>query len=219
MESDLLVLGFDTSAAHCAAALLSGDRVLGLEHQEMAKGQAEQLFPLLERLLAEAGLGWGDLSAIGVGIGPGNFTGIRISVASARGLALSLGIPAVGVSMLESLAAGSKGPVLACLDARRNGVFVQPFDDGIPTGEAALVDLDSDLSAYARHELRCVGTAATMLALRLEVAVAEPAYPPAEGIARTASERWRQTTSRPAPLYLRPADAAPSRDSVPVRLS
>lgn len=218
MPPDPLILAFDTSAAHCAAALLSGDRVLARKHLEMAKGQAEQLFPLLERLLAEAGYGWGDLSAIGVGIGPGNFTGIRISVASARGLALSLGIPAVGVSMLESLAADSKGPVLACLDARRNGVFVQPFDDGIPSGKAVLVDLDSDLSPFARRELRCVGTAAAVLALRLEAAVGEPVHPPAVAIARIASGRWRQTTSRPSPLYLRPADAAPARDTAPVRL-
>ena len=88
MPSDApLVLGFDTSAAHCAAALLSGGTCLAARHEEMAKGQAERLMPLIAELLEEAGAATGDLAAIGVGIGPGNFTGIRISVSAARGLA------------------------------------------------------------------------------------------------------------------------------------
>ena len=93
-----LVLGFDTSAAHCAAALVSGDHVLARHADHMSRGQGEHLIGLLEDLLSKKGYTWGDLDTIGVGIGPGNFTGIRISVAAARGLALSLGIPAIGVS-------------------------------------------------------------------------------------------------------------------------
>ena len=93
---DALSLGFDTSAAHCAAALLQGDRVLAHRHEEMARGQAERLFPLLAEILAEAGAGWHDLAVIGCGTGPGNFTGIRIAVAAARGLSLALAIPAPG---------------------------------------------------------------------------------------------------------------------------
>ena len=104
MPDPLRVLGFDTSAAHCAAAVVCGDRVLAERAEPMTKGQAERLFPLLEELLAEAGLAWSDLDAIGVGVGPGNFTGVRISVAAARGLALSLGIPAIGVSATEAAA-------------------------------------------------------------------------------------------------------------------
>ena len=84
---DSLALGFDTSAAHCAAALLRGDTVLAHLSEEMTKGQAERLFPLLEGLLAQTGLVWRNLDVIGVGIGPGNFTGIRIAVAAARGWA------------------------------------------------------------------------------------------------------------------------------------
>ena len=84
--ADGLSLGFDTSAAHCAAALVSGTRILAARHEEMTKGQAERLFPLLAELLAEAGVDWRDLSVVGVGTGPGNFTGIRIAVAAARGM-------------------------------------------------------------------------------------------------------------------------------------
>ncbi|PJE34371.1 tRNA (adenosine(37)-N6)-threonylcarbamoyltransferase complex dimerization subunit type 1 TsaB, partial [Pseudooceanicola lipolyticus] len=88
MASDPTILAFDTSAAHCAAALLSGDRLLASHAEAMSRGQAERLLPLLEDMLDRAGLGWRDLDAIGVGTGPGNFTGIRIAVSAARGLAL-----------------------------------------------------------------------------------------------------------------------------------
>jgi tRNA threonylcarbamoyladenosine biosynthesis protein TsaB len=68
----------------------------------MARGQSERLVPMLEDLLAEGGVAWRDLDAIGVGIGPGNFTGIRIAVATARGLALGLRVPAVGVTGFDA---------------------------------------------------------------------------------------------------------------------
>ena len=95
MRPDPTILAFDTSAAHCAAALLCAGKI-EVRVDEMARGQAEHLMPMLEEVLAAQGLTWADLDAIGVGTGPGNFTGIRISVAAARGLALGLGIPAVG---------------------------------------------------------------------------------------------------------------------------
>ena len=101
--SDPLILAFDTSAAHCAAALLSGDRVLARVAEAMPRGQAERLMGLLHEVLSGSGHDWRDLDAIGVGIGPGNFTGIRISVSAARGLALGLGVPAYGV-LLEGIA-------------------------------------------------------------------------------------------------------------------
>ena len=77
-------LAFDTSQAWCAAALVAGSRTV-TRIDEMARGQAEHLFGMLEEMLAAEGLVWGDLDVIGVGIGPGNFTGIRIAVAAARG--------------------------------------------------------------------------------------------------------------------------------------
>ena len=72
----------------------------------MKRGQAEQLMPLCQEVLEEANLIWQDISLIGVGIGPGNFTGIRIAVSAARGVALGLGIPAIGVTGFEQLHQG-----------------------------------------------------------------------------------------------------------------
>lgn len=189
---DPVVLGFDTSAAQCAAALLRGDAVLAEAQEDMSKGKVERLFPLIEDLLTGAGLGWKDLDAIGVGIGPGNFTGIRIAVAAARGLALSLGIPAVGVTATEAAAHGLPRPCRIVLPLRGNQVVWQDFgsqDQG--PQQAAAEDLPPGLPPAA------------------------PAMPPALAIARIALSRRADPGPRPAPLYLRPADAAPARDRPP----
>ena len=193
------ILAFDTSAAHCAAALLCGDRVVR-RHEAMAKGQAERLMVMLEEMLAEAEISWADLSVVGVGTGPGNFTGVRISVAAARGLALGLGIPAIGVTALEAAAFGASLPVQVVLDARRDEVYVQSFGD-IGPGEARLV------AAVARPAGDVIGHGGVA-----------PKYPIAEAIARISAARVHTPQPRPAPFYLRGADAAPPADSPPVIL-
>lgn len=212
MPSEPLILGFDTSAAHCAAALLCGDVVLESRVEEMAKGQAERLMPMLEEMLARAGAGWRDLAALGVGIGPGNFTGVRISVAAARGLALSLGVPAVGVSGLEAAALGLPRPLRVVEDARRGEVYAQDFG---PNGVAALTTLAAQAPSAAAACL--TGSAAAALAaLAPGARVLAAAMPLAEAIARIAAARRTTPQPRPAPLYLRSADAALPADRAPV---
>jgi len=196
-----LILAFDTSAAHCAAVLLCGDLVLGRRDEPMAKGQAERLMPLLAELMAEAGRRMAELDAIAVGTGPGNFTGIRLSVAAARGLALSLGVPAIGVSVLEALAEAGPRPMLAVLDARRGAAYVQRFDADGP-GEPRLEETPDALPAGLPRIGDLDGAAA-------------PALPVTEAIARIAARRLGTEAPRPAPLYLRAADAAPSRSLPP----
>lgn len=196
------LLAFDTSAAHCAAAVLSDDRVAAHRHEPMEKGQAERLLPLLEELLAEAGLTWADLDAIAVGTGPGNFTGVRIAVAAARGLALSLGIPAIGVTRLEALAHGLPRPLWVVEDAKRGEVYAQRFDAA--DGAAQLTRLEA-LTLDAP-------TAGNALPDPL------PSLPVAEAIARCAATRADTPQPRPAPFYLRGADAAPPSDLPPVIL-
>ncbi len=200
MLSKPLVLAFDTSAAHCAALLLWGDTVLATAHEDMAKGQVERLFPLLEEVLAEAGKNWQDLNAIGVCTGPGNFTGVRIGVSSARGLALSLNIPALGVSMLEALAHGQKGHSVSILDARRERLFVQRFIDGQASNDPnilALKDLDP-----TDTQINCTAP--------LEIANATFHIPktPVKAVAQIAIQRLPYDNPRPAPLYLRAPGAA-----------
>jgi len=190
LGSEPLILGFDTSAAHCAAALLSGDRILVTRHEEMGRGQAERLMPLLEEVLAEAGATWADLSRIGVGVGPGNFTGIRIAVSAARGLALSLCIPAVGVDGFKAIALTAPDDHLPALPAPRNQLYVKPAG--------------KEPRLLPRTEAEALGHLAEAPAPEeFAVAIAR--------IARSAPEG----TPPPAPLYLKPADAAPARDAPP----
>ena len=167
----------------------------------MAKGQAERLMPLLEEMLVEAAVVWTDLCAIGVGIGPGNFTGVRISVAAARGLALGLGIPAIGVTAFDAMAFGVPRPVTVVMDARRDEVYVQRFGNDAPEPAQLLLMKD-----------------ATVLGDIIGLNGAAPPYPLAEAIARIAATRFTTPQPRPAPFYLRGADAAPPADPPPVIL-
>ncbi len=195
MRPDQLVLAIDTSAAHCAAALLCGDRV-AVRVEEMAKGQAERLVPMVTELLAAEGFVMADVGLIGVGVGPGNFTGIRIAVALARGLALGLGVPAIGVTGFD--AAQTEGAEWVVLPAPRGQVYAQRF---LPGPEAALI-----LEPGA-----VPGGRVAYLADR-------PVADFVVAIARLAQARAGGAQPRPAPFYLRGADAAPASDPPPVIL-
>lgn len=207
-----LVLGFDTSAAHCAAALVSGGRLLTQHIEAMPTGQAERLLPLLEEMLAAQGLGWAGLTALGVGVGPGNFTGVRIAVAAARGLALALGIPAVGVSTLDARAFGLPRPLAVVEQARRGQVYASR--DGAAPQLLALEGL-----AAALGPLPLAGSAAAEAAAVTGGPVLAPAMPLAEAIARLAAARAGTPQLRPAPLYLRAPDAAPPSEAPPAILT
>ncbi|RFP88853.1 tRNA (adenosine(37)-N6)-threonylcarbamoyltransferase complex dimerization subunit type 1 TsaB [Rhodobacteraceae bacterium 63075] len=211
-----LILGFDTSGPWCGVALLRGDAVVAAQHEEMRKGQAERLFPMIEEVLAASGAELAALDAIGVGTGPGNFTGIRIAVSAARGLALSLGIPAVGVSLLEAMACGAPqgAPVLSALSAPRDHVYIEGFGTAqdIPR---TFLPLDEISKSFAEDGLAVVGTAAAEVAAHLGATESPAAQDPAEAIARIAAQRWQGEVPPPAPLYFRPADAAPASDPPP----
>ncbi|MBM3605364.1 MAG: tRNA (adenosine(37)-N6)-threonylcarbamoyltransferase complex dimerization subunit type 1 TsaB [Alphaproteobacteria bacterium] len=194
---DRLSLGFDTSAAHCAAALLQGDRLLALRHEDMSRGQAERLMPMLEEMLTGAGIGWRDLDVLGVGIGPGNFTGIRVAVAAARGLALALRIPAIGVSVTEAAAWGLTRPCRVVVAGKGDQVIWEDFEAGV------------ERDRESRPQQAAAG------ALPPGPVPAAPAVALAEGVARVALARADQDLPRAAPLYLRPADAAPAREAPP----
>jgi tRNA A37 threonylcarbamoyladenosine modification protein TsaB len=179
-----LILAFDTAAAHCAAALVLGDAVLARRDEPMARGQAERLLPMLEEMLAETRRGWADLDALAVCTGPGNFTGLRLAVAAARGLAMGLGVPAIGVSRFEALAEGTAGPMRVVLQ----DPVVQDFLDGEPLGPPRPgSDTPPDAAETRADPVR---------------------------LARVAVLRLGKPAPPPAPLYIRPADATPAPEPV-----
>ncbi|MGB8811892.1 MAG: tRNA (adenosine(37)-N6)-threonylcarbamoyltransferase complex dimerization subunit type 1 TsaB, partial [Paracoccaceae bacterium] len=199
------LLAFDTSAAHCAAALLCDGEVIAERLEPMEKGQAERLMFLLAEVLAEGGIGYRDLVAVAVGVGPGNFTGVRIGVSAARGLALGLGVPAIGVSRFDALAQGLERPFMVVEDARRGEIYVQGFPV-VGTDQArlaAIADM-ADLGAMA-----LIGSAAEAVAEMTQGVVLVPQQALAVAIARVAAGRVGTEQPRPAPFYLRGPDATP----------
>jgi tRNA threonylcarbamoyladenosine biosynthesis protein TsaB len=205
----MLVLGLDTCLNACSVAVLDGERVLAHVTEAMARGHQERLAPMAQAAMAEAGVPFASLQRIGATVGPGSFTGLRVGVAFAKGLGSALSIPAVGVGSLEALAAEASGLVAAAIDARRDQIYLQVFDDGealmapdvLPIGTAAarLVELGMG------RALTLVGSGAPLLA---EAAPGATVFMPEGCDARHVA---RLAAARPAtpirPLYLRAPDA------------
>ena len=205
----MVVLGLDTCLNACSVAVLDGATVLAHRTEVMARGHQERLAPMAQAAMADAGLAFDRLERIGATVGPGSFTGLRVGVAFAKGLASALSIPAVGVGVLEALAAESEGLVAAAVDARRDQVYLQMFDEGyalmapdvLPLGTAAARLLELGRG----RDLALVGSGAPLL---LDAApgarVLTPEGCDARIVARLAAER---TPNPIRPLYLRAPDA------------
>lgn len=210
----MIVLSIDTSGVDCSACLYdsAGDVVLGEVTQNIGKGHAELLMGIINDALGQASLTLNAVEKIGVTIGPGSFTGIRVGVAAARGFALSLGVEAVGVTTLETLAArhlqDNPGRAVAVgLDAKRNEAYLQMFDaDGQPLSDAALLDLDEAKAVLADFKGDIIGSAAPLFAGA--EAGSGPDHFDIVTVARIAASK-PQGMPKPAPLYLRGPDAKP----------
>ena len=215
--SDPTILALDTSGPFCSVALYRDGHVASEAYAEMQRGQAEALMPMLANLMAEAGIGRRHLTAIAVGTGPGNFTGLRIAVSAARGLALGLGIPAIGISAFDVLLAAAGTPMDRCLlslPAPRDQVYLHQSAQGALTGVGWL-------AAPERPETtatQVIGAAADRLARAMGGAQAQAITLPRPAPVIATLAATRRPVDRPAPLYIRPADAAPSRLQAPERL-
>ena len=192
---DQTVLAFDTSAAHCAAALLCNGAILGSTFETMQKGQAEALVPLIQTLLAETQTNLHKIGRIGVGLGPGNFTGIRISISLARGLGLSLGCPVIGVDSFEASIEEKTKETLIAIPA---------------TGDQFYTRSSANLQAAPE-----MSNAPTLATSPIPVLYRPKPDLLVANIARIAARKDVKTATPPAPLYVKPADAAPSRDPGP----
>src|SRR6516162_5425103 len=133
----MLILAIDTALDACAAAVLDTEAggLVAHESQPMKRGHAEALMPLIARVMHQSGLSFPALDRIAVTTGPGSFTGLRVGIAAARGIALAAKKPAVGLSTLSAYAAphiasDERFPVVAAIDARHNHVYLQVFAAG-----------------------------------------------------------------------------------------
>ncbi|MGB3810472.1 MAG: tRNA (adenosine(37)-N6)-threonylcarbamoyltransferase complex dimerization subunit type 1 TsaB [Parvibaculum sp.] len=217
------LLALDTAQGALSAAILDGERILAHRFEVRTRGHAEELMPMIEAVLADASLTPGDLTALAVTIGPGTFTGLRVGLAAARGLALARALPLVGVTTLEALAApveAEKGEAIAAaFDAKRGEVYLQIFDAAhAPLSEPMIVALDEALGHMPGEAFVAVGTGAALIAERLSTrGVAcrfsdAPPQPDALAVARIAVARLAahgpdRFRIAPAPLYLRAPDA------------
>lgn len=215
------LLAFDAAGGGCAAAVWSNGKVVARRGEAMRRGQAERLVPMIDSVMAEAGLRYGDLDAVAVTTGPGGFTGVRLGLATARGLALALGVPVIGVTSLQALAAAvpereREGRTLVVLiDAKRRDLYVQAFDSALkPLHDPAALPpeaLDGHLPAGA---LLLAGDAVEQARPALEQAgrhctvSSGPPLADAGVIAELAVSAGRPGPDAPVPrpLYLRAPD-------------
>lgn len=205
-------LGLDTALGRCSVAVVCGDAVLAHAAAEMERGHAEALAPMAQSVLVQAGLRPADLQRIAVTIGPGTFTGQRVGLAFARGLAAGLGVPCVGVTTTEAMIRRCAATFpdadlcVAVLDARRDEVYLQAGDTAV-TLTAAPEAAALVRSLGARRIVLCGSGAAAMARTLGPARVADIMAPDAGDVARLGAGIADPASAPPDPLYLRAPDA------------
>jgi tRNA threonylcarbamoyladenosine biosynthesis protein TsaB len=216
------VLAIDTALAACSAAVLDTEHggVLASDSLSMARGHAEALMPLIYHVMERAELAFADLDRVAVTTGPGSFTGLRVGISAARGIALATDKPAVGVSTLTAYAApllaeDETTPVIAAIDARHDHVYLQVFGAGGRVLVAPrLAPLSEAVRAASDAPSRIIGSAAQLVADRLPRGAPLPLLvdvreaPDIIWVARMGAV-LPESPSPPKPQYLRAPDAQP----------
>ena len=219
----MLILAIDTALEACAAAVLDTDagEFLARESLLMKRGHAEALMPMIARVMQSANLAFTALDRIAVTVGPGSFTGLRVGISAARGLALAAKRPAVGLTTLSAYAAEIVGqnrpaPVISAIDARHDHVYFQIVaGDGSQLVRPQIAGIDAAIAAAQFGAPHLVGNAAAILAERWP----KDAEPPARIDALPAPDiswvAWLGAAADPdtmpaRPFYLRAPDAKPA---------
>jgi len=220
-----VVLALDSAGLACSVVVATGDTVLGAERLQTVHGQAERLLPMVDAVMRKARLSASALDVIGTTIGPGSFTGVRVGLAAAHGIALATRARLIGVTGFEAVAASVAAPthgrgsgfLLIALESRREDLYIQLFDHILgPVREpttimpAALDEVLYDFIGSA--PLLVAGDAAQRaakaLSRRPNTKVAEGSAPDAAGVLQAVLRCWRtgEQAVKPLPLYLRPPD-------------
>ena len=221
----MLILAIDTALDACAAGILDTDAaaLTALESQDMKRGHAEALMPLIGRVMKASGIGFAALDRIAVTTGPGSFTGLRVGLSAARGIALASGKPVVGLTTLAAFAApvvsqNAGRPVISAIDARHDHVYFQVVSgDGGALILPRVAPIEEALGASRFGAPHLVGNAAKILADRWP----KDALPPFQVDALPAPDiawvAWLGAAVNPdtapaRPYYLRAPDAKPPKD-------
>jgi tRNA threonylcarbamoyladenosine biosynthesis protein TsaB len=219
----MLILAIDTALDACAAAVLDSDggRVIAQESLPMKRGHAEALMPLIARVMQVSRLSFAELDRIAVTTGPGSFTGLRVGISAARGLALAAGKPAVGLTTLSAYAAAvvsrNRGtPVISAIDARHDHVYFQIVaGDGSPLVRPSIASVEEAIAASRFGAPHLVGNAAQFLAERWPQDAPSPVAVDAQAAPDIAWVAWLGAAADPEnaparPFYLRAPDAKPA---------
>jgi tRNA threonylcarbamoyladenosine biosynthesis protein TsaB len=221
----MLILAIDTALDACAAAVLDTDatKIVAQETLPMKRGHAEALMPLIARVMKASGVAFMSLDRIAVTTGPGSFTGLRVGLSAARGIALAAAKPVVGLTTLTAYAApfvgeNSAHPILSAIDARHDHVYFQVVSgDGGSLVKPKVAPISEALEASRYGAPHLVGNAAKILADRWP----SDAPPPAKVDMQPAPDinwvAWVGAAVSPAtapakPYYLRAPDAKPPKD-------
>jgi tRNA threonylcarbamoyladenosine biosynthesis protein TsaB len=219
----VLTLAIETSSSRGSVAIARGPQVLVELAHESPSAHAEQLLPLLEQALGRAGVERGHLERVGVGLGPGSFTGLRVGIAFGQGIAAGLSIPLFGVPSLANLALAGRGTTAAergdgaerlyggLLDARRGEYFFAAYDlegrEVIPAQTVAQNRACERLKELAGdRQLTVAGLAALAACPAAWRCQAPGSSWPSAGRTATLIDS-PHATSAVAPMYLRDADA------------
>jgi tRNA threonylcarbamoyladenosine biosynthesis protein TsaB len=221
----MLILAIDTALEACAAAVLDTDtsKVIGSESQAMKRGHAEALMPLIARVMKESSLPFTALDRIAVTNGPGSFTGLRVGLSAARGIALAASKPVVGITTLSAYAApvvseSGERPVISAIDARHDQVYFQVVSgNGGSLIRPRVAPIADALAASRFGAPHLVGNAANILAERWPASAAPPVkvdQHPAPDIAWVAwlGAAVNPNTAPARPYYLRAPDAKPAHE-------
>jgi tRNA threonylcarbamoyladenosine biosynthesis protein TsaB len=219
----MLILAIDTALDACAAAVLDTEtaELVAQESLAMKRGHAEALMPLIARVMQSANLSFTALDRIAVTTGPGSFTGLRVGISAARGLALAANKPAVGLTTLSAYAAAivsqnRAAPVISAIDARHDHVYFQIVaGDGNQLVRPKVASVDEAIAASQFGAPHLVGNAAKILADRWPTGAPQPIavdMQPAPDITWVA---WLGAAANPdaapaRPFYLRAPDAKPA---------
>ena len=195
-----LILALDTTADSVSVALLKGEKVVAHTFQQMERGQGEALIPMIQGIFKSAKVDFQNLSKVAVSIGPGSFTGVRIGLATARGIGLALDIPVIGVTSFEAAAYGTKEKVLVVLDSKREDFFTQTFLNGEPTEEPRI---RSEEEILKLNPPAVIGSGVLHLS-KSHIPVIRSTHEPAVAVGLCSFQKEHA----PEPLYLRDADVS-----------